>query len=149
MVGRNIVVLVILFQGNLLLVPGMLNVSSLVEQIILGVHDNRCCNHDMPQWLYASRTEQRLVIFRCGMRPSGNFLLVESRVDCLFNKAHVVSMVSYLLFGGAGFSIPTPTRATRSGVCPSSGLLFAYVRYVLRYLQKAILTKGSVGSLEW
>lgn len=35
-----------------------------------------------------SRSEQRLVIFRCGMRPSGNFLLVESRADCLFNEAH-------------------------------------------------------------
>eukprot|EP00985_Skeletonema_marinoi_P003245 scaffold1358_cov70-Skeletonema_marinoi.AAC.2 len=30
--------------------------------------------------LYApSRAEEWLVIFRCGMRPSGNFLLVESR----------------------------------------------------------------------
>ena len=39
--------------------------------------------------LYApSRAEKWLVIFRCGMRPSGNFLLVESRVDCFFNEAH-------------------------------------------------------------
>ena len=25
---------------------------TLVEQIILGVHENTCCNHDMPQRLY-------------------------------------------------------------------------------------------------
>uniref|UniRef100_A0A7S2KSH4 Uncharacterized protein n=1 Tax=Skeletonema marinoi TaxID=267567 RepID=A0A7S2KSH4_9STRA len=88
MAGGNVVVLVVLFQGNLLLLSSMLDVSSLVEQIILGVHENRCCNHDVPQRLHTSRAEKWLVIFRCGMRPSGNFLLVESRVDCLFNKAH-------------------------------------------------------------
>ena len=39
-------------------------------------------NFDAP-----SRAKQRFIIFCCGMRPSGNFLLVKSRIHSLFNEA--------------------------------------------------------------
>ena len=66
---------------------------TLVEQIILGVHENRCCNHDMPQRLHTiddikGGKDVRLKLKEISLNGSGKeFMFAWRERDSLDNSS--------------------------------------------------------------
>ena len=54
--------LIVFSQSQFLLLPVCLNMGSLVEDVVLGVHDDGGSNHEVPQRLDTASPEQRPVI---------------------------------------------------------------------------------------
>lgn len=79
--------LIVFLQCNLLLLPGSLDVCSLVENVVLGVHDDRCCNHQVPERLGTSDLEKRTVV-----RQQSVLRVTEHRLDSRHGSGGVVKL---------------------------------------------------------